>query len=544
VIRAKSFSAGLSAAAVFFAVLTSLAHSPEAFAAVPASSCTAATNIPPTLDWEPAANYQEIEVCIKAPRYSDSMYLHAFIDVPSPSQIYAAVQGQTKFNPIVVIPGSAIGKAQFYLWSSRDLAAHGYVVVTVDPQGLGSTSASTPECSGLRNSVNSQCAYGQNPAKDAYNFVDAGATALDFIAAPTSANSAKLPPSGTGQTLSAGPLNCGGTLTSCTIDSTNVLSLLGAYADVNNMGVAGHSLGARAVSYLQGTLDPNNNNTVGPKTVPIAPNTCDTTSNTVTRNTNTGTCSVVVTCPHDNAGSSVNPNETCIPASYVGIKAAVAWDNDSTVLEGDCGAATQGDDPVVLDGNGDVAQVTFKVPMLGEADDNSKSAPASGIACNTSIKSAADYVSNAYLSWMAANQASMEVVVNNAKHLDWAQSGQITSNADSEKLYVFEYYTRQWFDLYLKPKYADKDAACKNLLTDTIYAPSPVTASVPSNLMVETELSTTNNSKAYILNPSDYDPVTRTFNVAGSTALLGASTQLQQSPLTNSANCSYISPGA
>ncbi|MES0872681.1 hypothetical protein ABSH63_01465 [Sinimarinibacterium sp. HSW-8] len=96
---------------------------------------------------------------------------------------------------VVITPASGGGDESMYHWAARDLAGHGYIAVTVDPQGVGRSP-------------------GTAPAQDLNNYADATVSALDFL-------------------LSArNPLH--------------------AHVDRARLGAAGHSLSARALSWQQG----------------------------------------------------------------------------------------------------------------------------------------------------------------------------------------------------------------------------------------------------------------------------------------------------
>src|SRR4029077_18604510 len=43
----------------------------------------------------------------------------------------------TRRPAVVIGPGSGPGVQAFYQWAARDLAGHGYIAITIDPQGVG-----------------------------------------------------------------------------------------------------------------------------------------------------------------------------------------------------------------------------------------------------------------------------------------------------------------------------------------------------------------------------------------------------------------------
>ena len=176
-------------------------------------------------------------------------------------------------RPAVVIgPGSGPGVEAFYQWAARDLAGHGYVAVTIDPQGVGNSATfGNPACDVPPPSDPSQACPGV-PFQQASNYVDALETGLSYLSS------------------SSDPF--------------------ASSVDLSELGAAGHSLSARAVSYAQ-MIDPR-------------------------------------------------------------IKAVVAWDNLASDLGGDAGAPSGGGNCGQLIGGevpGTSAPITPRVPALGEASD-------------------------------------------------------------------------------------------------------------------------------------------------------------------------------
>jgi hypothetical protein len=116
-------------------------------------------------------------------------------------------------RPAVVIgPGSGPGVEAMYQWAARDLAGHGYVAVTIDPQGVGhSGTFGNPPCSASAADPTHPCRG--VPFQQAGNYVDAIQTGLSFLSS------------------AADPFQ--------------------ASVDPTRLGAAGHSLSARAVSYAQ-----------------------------------------------------------------------------------------------------------------------------------------------------------------------------------------------------------------------------------------------------------------------------------------------------
>lgn len=238
--------------------------------------------------------------------------------------------------PVVVIgTGSGSAQAIYYIWSARELAAQGYIVLAEDPQGAGRS-----EVNGDPARCTSTGCPGV-PFQRADNFVDGFLSSLDFMFGGQHPWLAK--------------------------------------ADLSRVGLAGHSLSARAASFLGG--------------------------------------------------------------ADLRVDAVVAFDNMSSTLQGDagvssgggnCGAAIGGEPPA------EPILVNIRVPTMGEAADRPPGCDATNT--NPEIKK------TGYEKWRAAGVPSMQLVFADAVHDDWAQ----TRQSVSQQLESFQYYTRGWFDLYLK----------------------------------------------------------------------------------------------
>jgi dienelactone hydrolase len=244
---------------------------------------------------------------------------------------------------VVIVPGSGPGAQSFYQWSARDLAGHGYIALVVDPQGVGKSGAlGSPVCSGSTPPGQATPCPGV-PFQQNANYVDAAESGVDYLDS------------------SADPYR--------------------GELDSGEIGLAGHSLGARAVSYVQG-IDKR-------------------------------------------------------------VKAIAAWDNLASDLNGDAGSASGGPPVSEIVGGGvpgaPAAPVTPRVPALGEASDSQ------GVQTDNSD----EIKKTAYDAWVSKHVPSMEVVFNGASHDDWGQA--VGDPSDEEtRLYRFEWYTRAWFDLFLK----------------------------------------------------------------------------------------------
>ena len=123
-------------------------------------------------DWQ--GSWSGAEVSFASLRSGASLYGVLFTPKPSPSGRVPAV---------VIVPGSGPGVQSFYQWAARDLAGHGYVALTVDPQGVGrSETFGTLPCDGALPEVCPGV-----PWQQATNYVDAFVSGLRFLSRePTS----------------------------------------------------------------------------------------------------------------------------------------------------------------------------------------------------------------------------------------------------------------------------------------------------------------------------------------------------------------------
>jgi dienelactone hydrolase len=274
---------------------------------------------------------------------------------------------------IVIVSASGPGVQSQYHWSARELADHGYVVVTIDVQGQGKSD--TMPSSGNSNPVSPEsCEWTHVPTPDQIspckgvpfqqfgNFLDAVISGVNYM------------------TSSSNPF-------ASVIDTTKI-------------GAAGHSMGARAVSYAQG-ID--------------------------TR-----------------------------------IDAIVAWDNLASTTEGDDGSASGGPPIGSLIGGeipGTPLRVTPRVPAMGQASEYSSGLKAGHpivLDDPTAVDPNPEWKKTAYEVWRAAGVDTMQLTFRDSVHGSWAQGpwttaseafspGQFSAMAQS-----FEYYTRAWFDRWLK----------------------------------------------------------------------------------------------
>jgi dienelactone hydrolase len=287
-----------------------------------------------TFAWEGSSSAQEVR--FPSARTGATLYGVLFTPKPAPARTLPAV---------IIVPGSGSGVQSFYQWAARDLAGHGYIVLTVDPQGVGrSDTFGTPPCGGATTS--DPCPG--VPWQQAANYVDAFVSGIDY-------------------------------------------AVKNRHVDRSHIGVAGHSLAARAASYVQGT------------------------------------------------------------DRHIG--AIVAWDNLASSLEGDAGSPSGGPPLSEIIG-GEVPSTTShvvnpRVPALGMSSDNRGT--------GNPTDNSPDLKKTAYTNWRRHRTPVMELVFAGAGHLDWAQT-RIKNNED--QLHMFAYYTRAWFDRFLR---ADRGATSRLL---------------------------------------------------------------------------------
>ena len=294
---------------------------------------------PASFDWQ-GDWLQDDFVCF--PSRQSGAELRSYLLAP------ADIATRTDRLPVVVIgPGSGSGQALYYLWSARELAGHGYLALVVDPQGVGRSEINgdpeqcdTDGCPGV-------------PFQQASNYVDAFLSSLDFVGRRGHPWLQK--------------------------------------ADLTSIGIAGHSLSARAAAFVQG--------------------------------------------------------------EDFRVQAVVAWDNLSSDLNGDAGISSGGGTCGSLIGGELPSEVpvTVRVPAMGQASDRPPTCDVTGENNHPQVKK------TAYEVWKQAGVPSMQLVFNDAAHADWAQA----RGSDPLQLQLFQYYTRAWFDLYLK---GDESAALARLV--------------------------------------------------------------------------------
>ncbi|MGH2922827.1 MAG: alpha/beta hydrolase, partial [Solirubrobacterales bacterium] len=153
--------------------------------------------------------------------------------------VWAARNGPARRPGIVITTGSVQAPEELYWGQAATLAKHGYVVLTYDVQGQGA-SDTLGEGPDLLEGV---------PAQQGQPFYDGTEDALDFLLSSSSSPYAPRPSCGTGTSHApkqnrrvAAGLNA-------------AYNPLGDLVDSDRIGIAGHSLGAAAVSFV-GQRDP------------------------------------------------------------------------------------------------------------------------------------------------------------------------------------------------------------------------------------------------------------------------------------------------
>jgi dienelactone hydrolase len=304
---------------------------------VSATPCAGGCRPLPPLGWE--GPYQSKRVEFASSRTNAVLRGTAFAPAhPRPGARYPGV---------VIVPGSMnLAREENYHWSARELASHGYVVVGVDPEGVGrSGTFGDPACRPEHTLDSPGDPY---PCRGAYfqtgeNFHDAAESGVNYLLSTDDPYRALLDP--------------------------------------KEIGLAGHSLAGLSVSVMQ-ARDPR-------------------------------------------------------------VKAIVAWDSlhgDQYGIDqcGEMGYAVGGHVPV--DGDAPLAVHAPALSLTSELE------------CQTYFyDNGPDNRTRPLRHWKAAGVPSTVIVLRGVQHtdygqLDWTQPG---TDADA-KLQRIEWYTRAWFDLFLK----------------------------------------------------------------------------------------------
>jgi hypothetical protein len=137
--------------------------------------------------------------------------------------------GQT-FPSVIVVNGSVQAPEPLYWWAVQLLVENGYIVMTYDPRGQGRSDNSTPD---------GQPGSNANSVVFRRNLIDA----IDFFySTPTNVYPHNL----TGSLGPDGDFNQA---------ATTAFNPIHELLDPDRLGIAGHSLGATAVSVVQGETD-------------------------------------------------------------------------------------------------------------------------------------------------------------------------------------------------------------------------------------------------------------------------------------------------
>ncbi|MHB8669534.1 MAG: alpha/beta hydrolase family protein [Acidimicrobiales bacterium] len=325
---------------------------PVARAAVPAQPegplgyVAAYDDPPPAYPWQ--GSWQARVVSFPSLRTGAGLYSTLF----APSHL-----PRGRLPVVVILPGSTIGTQANYQWSARDLAGHGYLALTVDPQGQGhSQETAVPPCRGHFPPPEGCGDLNQPSYTSIANWKDALESGIAFLL------SARDP--------------------------------LRSRVDPTAIGAAGHSEGAGIVSYMQ----------------------------------------------------EVDHR----------IRAIVAWDNLNSSTTGDHGDANCTNKPTT--------PIVPEVPALGEASETclgSARDPFPAYANDPDLKLPG------FDAWRSHRMPTMEVVFAGTQHLDFGQSAYDSSGhltGSEAQLYDFEWFTRAWFDLWLR----HDPAAYRRLLSRSV----------------------------------------------------------------------------
>ena len=145
---------------------------------------------------------------------------------------YTKKRLKAPYPAVVITTGSVQGSERMYWWLAQDLAERGYVVLTYDVQGQGTSETFPHQGPDPNMPFCNPAACPGVPAQQDANFVEGTEDALDFM---LSTPAAKYPNPARG---------------SARVHDFNPLHKL---VDREDVGIVGHSLGASAVTVVQGT---------------------------------------------------------------------------------------------------------------------------------------------------------------------------------------------------------------------------------------------------------------------------------------------------
>ncbi|MFL5826538.1 MAG: alpha/beta hydrolase [Thermoleophilaceae bacterium] len=188
-------------------------------------------------------------------RYGALLRGDVYAPLPGATDPYTGAELQGPFPAIVITTGSIQGSEKMYEWLAEDLAERGYVVLTYDVQGQGTSEtlphqgpqADFPYCDpSATPAPGEQNGCPGVPFQQTSNFVYGTEDALDFLLSTPDAPYAN-PAAGSAQVNQFNPF---WKLIDRKPDAHSVTP-----GRTTKVGIIGHSLGAAAVSYVQG-IDP------------------------------------------------------------------------------------------------------------------------------------------------------------------------------------------------------------------------------------------------------------------------------------------------
>ncbi|MGZ4572228.1 MAG: hypothetical protein ACXVXU_15260 [Blastococcus sp.] len=184
-------------------------------------------------------------------RYGALLRGDVFSPLPGATDPYTGKALTGPFPGVVITTGSVQGSERMYWWLAQDLAERGYVVLTYDVQGQG-TSETFPHQSPVEDlpycdlaappSPGEQSPCPGVPAQQTSNFVYGTEDAIDFFLSTPSAHYAN-PSAGSAAVDAYNPM---WNLFDRSPDPASVTP-----GRTTRLAIAGHSLGALAVSYVQ-----------------------------------------------------------------------------------------------------------------------------------------------------------------------------------------------------------------------------------------------------------------------------------------------------
>ena len=151
--------------------------------------------------------------------------------------VWAPVDAPGRRPGVVITSGSIQGYEAMYFWAARDLARHGYLVLTWDAQGQGRSE-------GVGHAPGSAMpTFDGVPFQQSANFVEATVDALEFFLSTPDAP--YVPPTWTEEDAAAAREAADG------VEQLDAVNPLHALLDGDTIGLAGHSLGGSGVSAVQ-----------------------------------------------------------------------------------------------------------------------------------------------------------------------------------------------------------------------------------------------------------------------------------------------------